>query len=145
MDTNKKTTATNPPGFTGVSQPFADFVDTGNTQVKVAYEQARAATNEAADLLKNYCSTAVKGAQDYNSKYIEFAHANSNSAFDFIQKLYDVKSPSAFIQLSTEHSRKQFEALTEQSKQLAALLQSTTLAAAEPVKTAVTKAFNHSA
>ena len=47
---------------------------------------------------------------------MEFANANSNSAFEFIQKLYEVKSPSAFVELSTEHYRKQIEALTEQEQ-----------------------------
>jgi len=43
-----------------------------------------------------------------------------------------VKSPSDFVELSTEHSRKQFETLTEQTKELAALAQKVTLATAEP-------------
>ena len=53
-----------------------------------------------------------------------------------------MKSPSDFIELSTEHSRKQFETLTEQTKELAALAQKVTLATAEPLKTGVTKAFS---
>jgi Phasin protein len=65
--------------------------------------------------------------QDYNNKFIEFAQANTNAAFDFIQKLSAVKSPSAFVELSTEHARKQLETLTEQTKQLAALAQKLTL------------------
>jgi hypothetical protein len=97
---------------------------------------------QAADLIKNSFSTAVKGVQDYNNKFIEFAHANSN---DFIQKLSGVTSPSAFVELSTEHARKQLETLTEQTKQLAALGQKVTLATAEPLKTGVAKAFNHDA
>jgi phasin len=146
MDTNKKTTATNPPVFskTNVSQSFGDMAEKGNAQAKDAYEKTSAASIEAADIFKNCCFTAVRGAQDYNNKFMEFAHANSNSAFEFIQKLYDVKSPSAFIELSTEHSRKTFETLTEQSKQLAALVQNATSATAEPVKAVTTKAFNHS-
>ena len=86
-----------------------------------------------------------KGVQDYNNKFIEFAHANSNAAFDFIQKLPGVKSPSAFVELSTEHARKQLETLTEQTKQLAALGQKVTLATAEPLKTGVAKALNRDA
>src|SRR4029077_13786346 len=81
--------------------------------------------------------------QDYNNKFIEFAQANTNAAFDFIQKLSAVKSPSAFVELSTEHARKQLETLTEQTKQLAALAQKVPLAPAEPLKTSVAKAFNH--
>jgi hypothetical protein len=60
-----------------------------------------------------------------------------------MQKLSGVKSPSAFVELSTEHARKQLETLTEQTKQLAALGQKVTLATAEPLKTSIAKAFNH--
>jgi phasin len=102
-------------------------------------------TTEAADLIKNGYSTAVKGVQDYNNKFIEFAHANSNAAFDFIQKLSGAKSPSAFVELSTEYARKQLETLTEQTKQLVALSQKVTLATAEPLKTGVAKALKHDA
>jgi hypothetical protein len=52
-----------------------------------------------------------------------------------------VKSPAEFIELSTERARKQFEALTEQTTQLAALAQKVTLASTGPLKAGVTKAF----
>jgi hypothetical protein len=58
-----------------------------------------------------------------NNKVIEFAHANTNGAFDFVQKMSGVKSPPAFVELWTEHVRKQVETLVEQTKQLAALAQ----------------------
>jgi phasin len=120
MDMNTKTTVTKPANET--------------------YEKMSAATTEAADVIKNTYSTAVKGAQDYNNKLIEFTQANTNAAYDFVQKLSGVKSPSVFVELSTEHARKQFETLTEQSKQLAALAQKVMLATAEPLKTGVAKA-----
>jgi len=44
--------------------------------------------------------------------------------------------------LSTNHSRKQFETLTEQAKELATLAQKVTLATAEPIKAGATKAFS---
>jgi hypothetical protein len=72
---------------------------------------------------------------------IEFANANTEAAFAFAQKLLHVKSPSDFIELSTDHSRRQFETLTEQTKELAALAQEVTLARPEPLKTGVTKEF----
>jgi phasin len=123
MDKNTKTTATKPVSspMTDAPQAFREMAEEGTTQAKEAYEKMSAATTEAADLIKNSYSTAFKGVQDYNNKFIEFAHANSNAAFDFIQKLPGVKSPSAFVELSTEHARKQHETLTEQTKQLAAL------------------------
>ena len=103
-----------------------------------------AATSQAADVMKNCCSTAVKGAQDYNNKLIEFTQANTKAAFDFAQRMSGVKSPSEFVELSTELSQQQFATLTEQTKQLAALVQQVTLAAAAPFKTGFTKASDWS-
>ena len=145
--TTKTTTATKPAGFpqTDAPQAFRELAEKGTAQAKATYEEISAATTEAGDLIKRSYSTTIKGVQDYNNKFIEFVHANTNAAFDFVQKLPGVKSPSEFVELSTEHARKQFETLTEQTKQLAALAQKMTLATAEPLKTGVAKAFSHAA
>jgi hypothetical protein len=86
------------------------------TQPAEAYEKMSAATAEATDLIKDSCSMAVKGAQAYNNKLLEFAQANTNVAFEFAQKLLGVKSPSEFIELWTERARQQFATLGEAAK-----------------------------
>jgi phasin len=144
--TTKTTTAKPASSFkTDATQASRATAENGSAQAKEAFEKMSAATAEATALIKNSYSTAVKGAQDYNTKVIEFANANTEAAFAFAQKLFGVKSPTDFIALSTEHSRKQFETLTEQTKELAALAQKVTLATAEPLKMGVTKAFGHAA
>jgi phasin len=137
-----KTTATKRAGSPKQDAPqaFREMAEKGTTQVKETYEKMNAATTEAADLMKNSYSTAIKGVQDYNNKFIEFAHANTNTAFDFVQELSGVES--AFVELWTEHAHKQVETLTEQSKQLAALGQKVTRATAEPFRTGVSNPFN---
>ena len=147
MDMNTKTAASKAAGFpkTDVPKEFREMAEKGTAQAKDTYEKMSAATTEAADLIKDSYATAVKGMQDYNNKFIEFAHANTDAAFDFFQKLSGVKSPSAYVEISTEHARKQIETLTEQTKELAALAQKVTLATVEPLKTGVTKAFSQAA
>ena len=144
MNMNTKTTASKPAGFpkTDISKEFREMAEKGTAQAKATYEKMSAATTEAADLIKDSYAMGVKGMQDFNNKFIEFARANTNAAFDFFQKLSGVQSPSAYIELSTGHARKQIETLTEQTKQLAALAQKGTFATAEPLKTGVAKAFN---
>ena len=105
MDMNTKTTGTK----TGAPQAFREMTEKGTTQAKETYEKMSVASTEAADLIQNSYLTAVKGVQDYNNKFFEFAHKNTNAAFDFIQKMSGVRSPSAFVELSTEHARKQVE------------------------------------
>ena len=133
LDSTNKTDAT---------QAFRAAAENGSAQAKEAFEKMSAATTEATALIRNSYSTAVKGAQDYNTKFIEFAQTNTEAAFDFAQKLWSVKSSSDFIELSAKHSREQFDILTEQTKELAALAQTVTSATVEPLKTGVTKAFS---
>ena len=133
MDMNTKTTGTK----TGAPQAFREMTEKGTTQAKETYEKMSVASTEAADLIQKSYLTAVKGVQDYKDKFFEFAHDNTNAAFDFIQKMSGVRSPSAFVELSTEHARKQLKSRpTEQAKELATLAQKATLATAEPRKTA---------
>jgi phasin len=147
MATTTHTAAQKPAGspMTGSPQAIREMAEKGTTQAKETYEKMSAATAEATDLIKNSCSTAVKGVQDYHNKLLEFAQTNTNVAFDFAQKLFSVKSPSEFIDLSTEHARKQFETLTEQTKELAGLAQKVTLATTEPLKAGIAKTFSHAA
>jgi len=121
---------------------FREFADKGVAQART-YENAKAATEEATDLLKGTYKTAAKGATDYNLKVMEIARTNTNSAFDYAYKLMGVKSPSEFIELSTAHAHKQFEAMTAQTKELTELAQKATTEIVEPIKAGITKAFNN--
>jgi|SRR5579863_1320597 phasin len=145
MATTTHTATSKPTGppMTDAPQALRAMTEAGTAQAKEAYGKVSAATAEATDLIRKSCSTAVEGARAYNDKLLAFAQANSKVAFDFSHKLLGVKSPSEFMQLSSEHARKQFEILTDQTKELAALAQQVTLVTTEPLKTGVTKAFTH--
>jgi phasin len=147
MDKNSETTDTKPAGIPKKDAPqaFREIAEKGPTQANETYEKMNAATSEAVAVIEISYSSAVKGMQDYNNKIMEFAHANTNAAFDFVQKMSGVKSPAAFIELWTEHARKQVETLTEQTKELAALAKKVTLASSEPFKTGVTDALKRAA
>lgn len=134
---------TNTPARPGLE--FRETLEKGTAQARANYEKVGAAATEGAGLLKGSISKTLKGVQEYNTKLLEFAHTNTKAVFDFFQQLSEVKSPTAFLELSTDHTRKQFEALTEQTKQLASLAQSATNAAAEPLKAGVAKTFSPAA
>jgi phasin len=146
LDSTNKTTTTKPASSprTDALQAYRATAEHGTTQAKEAFEKMSAATAEATDLIKSSYSTAVKGAQEYNAKVNEFAQTNTKVALEFVQNLLGVKSPSDVIELSTEHSRKQYETLSDQAKELAALAQKVTVATLEPLKAGVTKAFRQS-
>jgi phasin len=120
---------------------FREFAEKGVSQAKENYEKMKTAAEEATGLLEGTYATASKGASEYGSKVIEAARVNTNAAFDFATELMNVKSFSDFVELSTQHARKQFETVTAQSKELAALAQKVATETAEPVKESVSKAF----
>jgi phasin len=106
-----------------------------SAQTKQAFEKMSAATADATNLIKGSYSTAVRRTHDYNAKFIEFAQANTEAAFEFLQQLSSVKSPTEFLELSTSHSRKQFETLTEQARELTTLAQKVVSATTQRVET----------
>jgi phasin len=91
-----------------VPQAFREFAEKGVAHAKDTY------------------TTAAKGVADYHLKVIEIARTNTNTAFDHAHELLGVKSPSEFIELSTAHARKQFEAMAAQTKELTELAQKVT-------------------
>ena len=118
-----------------------EMADKGTAQAKASYDKMSAATAEMSSVLKDAGATAAQGFKDSNAKVLEFARANSNAAFDYANQLLAVKSPSEFIELSSEQARKQFDVLSAQSKELTALSQKVMLETAEPLKAGAAKAF----
>jgi len=120
---------------------FREMAEKSVSQAKENYEKLKSAAEEATDVLEDTYATATKGMSDYGLKVIEAARVNTNSAFDFASQLMTVKSLSEMVELSTAHSRKQFETLTAQSKELAAIAQKVATDTAEPVKGSFGKVF----
>ena len=141
--TTKPKTKTPPfTAFPGVEAPaaFRDMAEKSLSQAKDNYEKMKSAAEEATGVLEDTYATASKGAANYGLKVIEFARNNSNAAFDFASELLGAKTFAEFVELSTAHARKQFETMSEQSKELAALAQKVATEAAEPIKEGMSKA-----
>ena len=130
---------------TDVPQQLRDVAETGAKHSKEAFDKIGAATTEVTEAVTNCCSTALKGIQEYNSKLTEFTQANTKSNFEFIQNLAGAKSPSEFVQISTDHAKHQLETMAEQAKELAELTQQMTLTSTEPLKTGFAKVFSRAA
>jgi len=131
------------PGVPGnVTQILRETTEKTAAQAKEAFEDVSAATAAAGNLVRDTYSTAARSAQEYNAKVIEFAQTNTQTNLDFVQKLSNVKSPTEFLELSTNHSRKQFETLAEQARELLSLAQKTMLTATERAQADVNKTYS---
>jgi phasin len=125
-----------------VPAAFREFAEKGVSQAKESYEKLKTAAEEATDVMETTYANASKGATEYGLKMIEAARTNTNAAFEFAAELMSVKSFSEMIELSTGHARKQFETLSEQTKEFTALAQKVATETSEPIKSGVSKVFN---
>jgi phasin len=126
-----------------VPEAFREIAEKSVAHAKGNCEKAKAVAEEATTHLKNIYTTAAKGVGDYNLTVIEIARTNANAALEYTDDLLGVKSLSEFIELSTAHARRQFEAMTAQTKELTELAQKvTTDTAARGWRYGDAKAFN---
>ena len=124
-----------------VPAAFRDMAEKSIASAKTNYEKMKATAEEATDLLEDTFATASKGVSEYSLKAIEAARTNTNATFDFAVDLMGVRSLSEFVELSTAHVRKQFEMLSDQSKELTSIAQKVATTTTEPIKDSVTSAF----
>jgi phasin len=129
------------PGFP-VEAPaaFRDMAEKSLSHAKENYEKMKSAAEQATGVLEDTYASASKGAADYGRKVLELSRQNTNAAFDFAAELLGAKTLSEVIELTSAHTRKQFEAMTEQGKELATLAQKVATEAAGPIKEGMSKA-----
>ena len=107
-------------------EALRDVAEKSEAQAKENLEKMSAAAGEASNLLKYSNATTFKGTQDYSAKVLEFTNANINAAVEQATKLACVKSPMEFFALSNDYAKRQFEILTRQAQELAAIVQKMT-------------------
>ena len=120
---------------------FREFAENSASQARETLEKMKSAAEAATDVIEETYATSTKGASDYGLKVINATRINTSAAFDFYATLMTMKSFSDVVELATAHARKQFEAVTAQSKELAALTQKVTTETSKPMMERLTKTF----
>jgi phasin len=105
-------------------------------------EKGKATAERSAQAIGQSYSTAVENMRDYNLKMIDMAQANIEAVFGIARQLATAKTPSDMIELWTSHTRRQFEMLSDQTKELTALGQKLVGESAAPIARSVNQAFS---
>src|SRR5438105_4553456 len=71
-------------------RPRREVADENVAQANENHEKMSAAAAEATRLTKNTYSTTFKGTQEYSTKVLEFAHLNTDAAFEYVRQLSSV-------------------------------------------------------
>jgi phasin len=128
-----------------VPEQMRAFAEKGVSQARDNYAKFKDAAETHNGTIEAVFTTASKGASEYSAKLMEFMKANTTAGLDFAQALIGLKSPSEAMELMTSYTKKQFETLTAQAKELAELSQKVATEAAEPIKASASKLFKPAA
>jgi hypothetical protein len=91
------------------------------------------AMSEAGNRMQESASRAVDRLRDYQLKVLSATQANVNAFFEFAQGVVRAKSIPEVVELSIAHTRRQFEQMTEQSREMAEATQELAKEAARPL------------
>jgi phasin len=128
-----------------VPEQMRAFAEKGVSQARDSYAKFKDAAETHNGTIEAVFTTASKGYSEYTAKLMEMMKASTTANLDFAQALIAVKSPSEAMELWTSHAKKQFEAFTAHSKELAELAQKVATETAEPIKANASKLFKPAA
>jgi phasin len=122
-----------------VPEQVRAFAEKGVSQARDNYAKFKDAAETHNGTIEAVFSAYSSGAKQYSAKLMDMIKAGASANLDFAQELVGVKTPSEAMELWTSHARKQFEAFTAQTKELAELAQKVATETAEPIKASVSK------
>ncbi len=128
-----------------VPEQMRAFAEKGVSQARDSYAKFKDVAETHNGTIEAVFASANKGASAYSAKLMEMMKSNSTATLDFAQQLIGVKSPSEAMELWTAHAKKQYEAFTAYSKELAELSQKVAAETVEPIKTSASKLFKPAA
>ncbi len=120
---------------------FREFAEKSATQARDAYAKLKTASEEATGLFEETFENARDGALAISVKAIDAAKTNSDASFAFARDMFGAKTMSDLVELQSAFARKQFEAMTEQMKELQALGEKYITTTTKPVTEKVEKTF----
>jgi phasin len=128
-----------------VPEQMRAFAEKGVSQARDSYAKFKDAAETHNGTMEAVFTNASKGASTYSAKLVEFMKANTTASLDFAQELFGVKSPAEALELWTSHTRKQFETLSAQAKELAEIGQKVATETVEPIKATASKYYKPAA
>ena len=128
-----------------VPEQMRALAEKGVSQARDNYAKFKDVAETHNGTIEAVFASASKGASEYSAKLMEIMKANTSATLDFAQEMIGVKSPSEALELWTAHTKKQFEAFTAYSKELAELSQKVATETVEPIRTNASKLFKPAA
>ena len=98
-------------------------------------------TEDATRNAEQRYSSALAGMRQLNVKLIEMAHDNTEAVFELAHEIASAEAPADLAEIWAAHARRQFELMTNQSKELTELGQKLAGRATEPFSQSINQTF----
>ena len=128
-----------------VPEQVRAFAEKGVSQAREGYAKFKDAAETHNSTVEAVIGSASRGATEYSAKLLDIIKTNTGATLDFAQELVAVKSPTTAMELWAAFTRKQVEAFTGQTKELAELTQKIVSETSEPIKSGAAKLFKPAA
>ncbi|BCP52447.1 hypothetical protein K32_10640 [Kaistia sp. 32K] len=120
---------------------FRDIADKAVSGSKEAYAKLKTAAEEATEAFEDSYETTRTGLVALTHKSLDNVKTHTDATYAFARDFLAVTSFAEAVELQAAFARKQFETLTEQTRDLQAFTQKLSTDAARPVRQGVEKAF----
>jgi len=128
-----------------VPEQVRAFAEKGVSQAREGYAKFKDAAETHNSTVEAVIGSASRGATEYSAKLLDIIKTNTGATLDFAQELVAVKSPTTAMELWAAFTRKQVEAFTGQTRELAELTQKIVSETSEPIKSGAAKLFKPAA
>ena len=108
---------------------------------KTAEKKVKEAAREATQRAEEVSAKAAEGLRDCQTAILSATQANINATFEYMQVALHVRSVPELVDLSTKHSRRQFEMMTEQAKEITGAAQKAAVESVGPLTSGLTNPF----
>ncbi len=121
---------------------FREMAEKGVMQAKEAYDNYKSIAEDATDAIEESFASINKGTTDLQTKALGVAKHQINSGFDLVEQMLGVKTLAEAIEIQSEFARKQFDAITEQTKEFQDLASKLHNESTKPFQSGLTKAMD---
>ena len=113
--------------------PAKKSFEAGARTAREAVDRGTAAAEQATKQAEQSYSSAAEGISKFNAKLLDIAQANTMAGMNFVSELTRVKGPTEAFELWSRHAESHLQRLSEQSQELATLLQRIASSSTEPL------------
>jgi phasin len=129
--------------FIEMPAAMRELADKGVEQAKEHCERMKSTARDVNSMIEASFVANAKGTTDFGLKVIDIMRTNTQTAFNFADKLLSAKSPMEAIAISSDHARTHLETMTAKIKELSDLAQKAATNGISPIKNGISKALEH--